>query len=382
LTSIERVLAVLNHEEPDRIPCDLGSTRVTGITKVAYQKYVEYRGWESGEVELDDATQQLIKMPDNILTELGVDIRGISPKVARTDPMIKETETDYFFSDEWGITWKMPKKSGLYFDLYESPLSGEMSEKEIKEYDWPGPTSEEIFRGLSGRAEEYYNDGFPVILESFGAGIFEMACRLRGYENFYMDLVRQPELACTLMDELVELKLRFYEEAADRFGSYIQFIREGDDIAGQEELLISPESYKNYIKPRHEKLFSAQKDFFPDPFYVFLHSDGAIYDVLPDFLESGVEVLNPLQVGAKGVDLEKIKKEFGEDLVLWGGGIDTQNTLPKGTPEEVRREVRKRVKALRSGGGYIFGAVHNIQGDVPPENIEAMFAEFDEIKYY
>lgn len=382
MNSRERVLTTINHEEPDRIPCDLGSTRVTGITKDAYINYVEYLGEELGNIKLYDVIQQLVEIPEELLTKLGVDIRGLSPNVARKYPSIKEADNAFFFKDEWGVSWKMPKKAGLYFDLHKSPLSGEVTEENINEYSWPDPTREKLFRGLVDKAKEYYDNGFSIILESFGAGVFEEACRLRGYEEFYMDLVRSPGLACTLMDNILDLKLRFYEVAAKKLGPYIQFIREGDDVGGQDELLISPSAYRNYLKPRHKKLFTAQKEIFPEPFYVFLHSDGAIYEILPDFLESGVEILNPLQVSARGMDLKKIKQEFEDEFVFWGGGIDTQETLPNGIAEKVREEVGGRAMTLASGGGYIFGTVHNIQGDVPPENIDALFSSFNEVKHY
>jgi uroporphyrinogen decarboxylase len=142
--------------------------------------------------------------------------------------------------------------------------------------------------------------------------------------------------------------------------------------------LISPRMYRELIKPRHKKLFDAQKELFPKPFYCFLHSDGAIMDLLPDFIESGVEILNPVQLSASGMDAGMLKSKFGTRLSFWGGGVDTQHVLPRATPDEVRQAVNESIDKLSPGGGYIFGAVHNIQDDVPVENILAMLEAFQD----
>ncbi len=203
-----------------------------------------------------------------------------------------------------------------------------------------------------------------------------MACRVRGVEQFYMDLAVNPELACAVMDRFVDMKIRYYEAAAELLGKYVQFIRESDDLAGQEALLISPRMYRELIKPRHKKLFDAQKRLFPKPFYCFLHSDGALMEILPDFIECGVEILNPVQLSAAGVDATVLKSDFGEKLSFWGGGVDTQHVLPHATPDQVRQAATKSIEKLSPGSGYIFGAVHNIQDDVPAENILAMLDAF------
>ena len=198
-----------------------------------------------------------------------------------------------------------------------------------------------------------------------------------------MDLAVNPSIACKIMDKIVELKIKFYEEASKKIGKYIQFIREGDDIAGQKNLLISLKMYSEYIKPRHKKLFEAQKKYFPQPFFIFFHSDGAIYKIIPDFIEIGVEILNPVQITDKGITLEKLKKEFGKYLSFWGGGIDTQRILPRGDIHQVKEDVKKRIEILGKNGGFIFSTIHNIQDDVPPENIIAMVETLKEHwKYY
>jgi len=370
MNSRERVLKALEHEEPDRIPLDLGSCFVTGIAKDAYLNLLSHLGKDAGEVEFYDVVQQLVVMEDDVLRKFDVDVRGLIPNVVRKYPPIEESDNSRSFTDEWGVTWQMPE-GALYFDLVNSPFSGDITEEDIDSFPWPDPADPRLFDGLEEKAREFYDDGYAIILESICAGIFEMSCRSRGTQYFLMDLALNPELACKLMDKFVDIKLRFYEAASEKLGQYIQFIREGDDVAGQDSLIISADMYRRFLKPRHERLFKAQKELFPEPFYIFFHSDGQVYDLLPDFIEIGMDILNPVQITGK--NLSAIKAEFGGELSFWGGGCDTQKVLPFGTPEEVAMDVRERIEALSRDGGFIFCTIHNIQADVPPENIIAMY---------
>jgi uroporphyrinogen decarboxylase len=370
MNSRERVIMTLKHEEPDRIPLDLGSCFVTGIAKNAYLNLSEYLGVKAEEVEFYDTIQQLVVVDEEILRKFGADVRGIIPNVVRKNPPLQESGNSLSFTDEWGVTWEMPEGS-LYFDLVESPLAGDITEEDIENFPWPDPADPHLFEGLEEKSKEFYDNGYAVILESICAGIFEMSCRSRGTQYFLMDMALNPELACKLMDKFTELKLRFYEAASKKLGKYIQFIREGDDVAGQDSLLISADMYRRLIKPRHERIFEAQKRLFPQPFYIFFHSDGAMYDLLPDFIEIGVDILNPVQVTGKS--LHAIKNEFGGEISFWGGGCDTQKVLPFGTPEEVELDVRQRIEQLAPGGGFVFCTVHNIQADVAPGNVIAMY---------
>lgn len=379
MNSRERIFITLDHEEPDRIPIDLGSSFVTGITKTAYINLMNYLDKSESEVQLYDTIQQLVCPTEELLRELQIDVRGIVPNIKRKNPDVVQKGSSLRFTDEWGVTWEMPEGS-LYFNLIDSPLSGEITAEEIENFDFPDTADPNLIEGLAEKALQFYDEGYAVILESVCAGVFEMSCRIRGTEYFLMDLLTEPELACMLMDKIVEAKIRFYEMASERLGRFVQFVREGDDVAGQESLIVSPEIYRNLIKPRHEKLLKAQKELFPQPFYCFFHSDGYIYDILPDLIGIGVEILNPVQVTGKS--LEEIKREFGKDISFWGGGCDTQKILPFGTPDEVREDVINRIKVLSVDGGFIFCPVHNIQADVAPENIVAMYDAFKEHCYY
>jgi len=368
----DRVLKALQHKEPDRVPFDMGSSFVTGITKNAYLNFARYMGIGTEKIVFCDTVQQLCVPEEKLLKKLKVDTRGLVPHTGREKPDIEVIPgRGKTFTDEWGIKWAMPE-NGLYFDLAGSPLSGDITEKDVKNFPWPNPTLPSLLEGLDEKAKRYHEEGYAVMMESFGSGIFEMSCRIRGYEQFYMDLAINPTLSCAIMDKVLEMKIQFYQAAAVKTGKYIQFVREGDDMGSQESLLISRKMYLDYIKPRHKALIEAQKKIFPQPFYTFFHSDGAIYELIPDFIETGVEILNPVQVTNKGVTLERLKKEFGRELSFWGGGIDTQHVLPAASPAKIKEEVKKRIEALAPGGGFVFNTIHNIQDDVPPENIAAM----------
>jgi uroporphyrinogen decarboxylase len=379
MNSRERVIKTLNHEEPDRIPLDLGSSFVTGIAKKAYINLMAHLDKKTDGIEFYDTLQQIVYVNEGILEEFGVDIRGLIPNMVRKNPPIEETGDSKFFTDEWGVIWEKPKDS-LYYNLVKSPLTGEINENDIDNFPFPDTTDPKLFDGLDEKAKRYYDDGYAIILESICAGIFEMSCRIRGTQDFLMDLAINPDLACKLMDKILDLKIKFYKMASKKLGKYILCIREGDDVAGQETMMMSLNMYRKLIKPRHAKLFKAQKELFPQPFYIFFHSDGQVYDVLNDFIEIGMDILNPVQITGKSLD--EIKHEFGNKISFWGGGCDTQKILPFGTPDDVSFDVKQRIEQLSKGGGFIFCPIHNIQADVCPENVMAMYKAFKDNRDY
>ncbi len=379
ISSLQRVISAVTHQPVDRIPLDLGSSFTTGITRGAYMRLAQQLGVQIEAPPLYDVVQQLAVLDDRLAQMLRVDVRGVTPNMVRKDPPLETVEGVRRFTDEWGIEWEQPPGT-LYFHASRSPLAGEISVKDVDAFGWPNTADPALFEGLVEQARRYNEQGYAVILECICAGMFEMCCRVRGTEQFYMDLAINPTLACALMDKFVELKIAFYQAAAEKLGSYVQFIREGDDVAGQESLLMSPQMYREMIKPRHQQLFEAQRKAFPAPFFVWFHSDGAIYDILPDFIEVGVDVLNPLQLTARGMDAAQVKSEFGKDLAFWGGGVNTQQVLPRETPVQVREDVRHRIATLGPDSGFVFGTVHNIQDDVPVENILAMLETFEQMR--
>ena len=197
-----------------------------------------------------------------------------------------------------------------------------------------------------------------------------------------MDLAAKPSLACSLMDKITELKMEYWRLALDKVGDLINVIVLEDDLGQQDRTLVSPKMYRKLIKPRYRRLINLLKERKSPWTYIFFHTDGSVYNVLPDLIEMGIDILNPVQVSAAKMDPAKLKKEFGNEITFWGGGVDTQQVLPFAKPEEVKQEVRKRIEELAPGGGFVFSTIHNIQPDVPPENLIAMWEALQEYGKY
>jgi uroporphyrinogen decarboxylase len=372
MNSRERVLKALNHEEPDRIPFDLGGTVATGIHKTAYRNLRSYMKLPEVDIRTEDIIQQLATVDEDVAGQLGADFRNVAPRSSAIYNLELRDEGEYTaYTDEWGIDWRMPKSGGFYYDMVAHPLSAAGAIEETAEYIWPDPVDPHRFTGLRARAKAAHEEGKIVILGGLCAGVTEMHSWLRGYINYYTDFHLNPALSEYLMDKVVELKMAYWERALAEAGEYVDVVTEADDMAGQDRLLLSPDTYRRFIKARHTELFTQIKKLAPVK--VFFHSCGAIHPLLGDLIEAGIDILNPVQKSAKGMDLVELKKEFGKDVVFWGGGVDTQRVFSSGTPEDVRQDVKQSIDALAPGGGFVFGTVHNTQPNVPPENFIAMW---------
>ena len=373
MNSRERLLAALNHQEPDQIPFDLGSTQVTGIHVVAYQRLRDYLGMPRVESILCDAIQQLALPDYDLIEKLGVDVRGLFPRNSHNWKIVNHDVGDYWeYLDEWGITHRRPKPDGLYYSMVRSPLaSPSITQDDVRAYKWPLTGDPHRIAGLREQALAYRAQGEAVMIKGVLAGVFEMAQRIRGMENLLMDMASNPELAGAFLDKMVELKLAFWEMALPQLGDVIDVISEADDYGTQVSQLISPRMFRQQIKPRLKTLFARIKQLAPNA-KLFFHSCGNVRPLLPDFIELGVDILNPVHITATGMEPAALKRDFGKEIVFWGGGVDTQDILPHGSPQQVKDHVRKNIDALAPGGGFVFNTVHNIQADVPPENVVAM----------
>jgi uroporphyrinogen decarboxylase len=385
MTSAERIKAALNHQEANRIPLDLGSTKMTGISIKAYENFIKYKGWEDLDTspEILDPVQQLAFMRENVLEKLEVDTRGLIPS-APSDYKTEYREVDGYieFVDEWGVGWRKPVAGGFYFDMMSYPMSGEMKISNLNNFAWPNPLDNTRIAQFPNRIEDSRKQGdYAFVMHGICAGLLEMALRLRGFEQLFMDFVLDPGLVCGILDKVLEIKTAYWEKALELVGKDVLVAIEADDLGTQNSLLISPDLYRKFVKPRHKKLFSFIKEKAPH-IKVFLHSCGAIKPLIPDLIEAGVDILNPVQVSANGMNTKELKRDFGDILTFWGGGIDTQKVLPFGSPKEVREEVKRRIDDLAPGGGFVFSTIHNIQADVPPENIEAMLEAFERYGIY
>jgi len=385
----ERILVALKHQEPDRVPFDLGGTQVTGIHAVAYRGLREELGLSAVTPAMCDYIQGLAMPDDDVLDRLSVDVRGLFPLNSHNDRVSERIRRESkgngeeveVFVDEWGMTQLRPYPDGLYFTAVRHPLEGVFSADDVARYPWPDTGDPRRIAGLHDLAVAYRSQGRAVMIKGVLAGIFEMAQRMRGMAPLMMDMASDEALAGALLDKMVELKLKFWEMALPQLRDVVDVISDADDYGTQASQLISPRMFRRLIKPRLAVMFGRIKELAPDA-RLFFHSCGNVRPLLPDFIELGVDILNPVHVRATGMDPVELKRDFGRDLVFWGGGVDTQDVLPHGTPAEVRDDVRRNIDALAPGGGFVFTTVHNIQADVPPENIVAMWQALREYGEY
>ena len=383
MNSRERLLTTLNHSEPARVPFDLGSTQVTGIHLAAYRSLRQSLGLPPVEVQLCDYIQQLALPDDDVIERLGVDVRGLFPLSSHNWNIHEEDAGGcWLYHDEWGITHRRAKPDGLYYSIVQVPLAGpDVSVHDIENHVWPDMADPRRIAGLRELAERYRRDGYAVVLKSPFAGIFETAQRIVGMENCLMMMAADKKLAGVLFDKLLELKLAFWEMALPQLADVVDVIAEFDDYGTQTSQLISPRMFRQQLKPRLRILFDRLRQLAPNA-RRFFHSCGSVRPLLPDFIEIGVEILNPVHTCAVGMEPTALKRDFGDALVFWGGGVDTQGVLPTGTPQEVRDDVRRNIEALAPGGGFVFNTVHNIQADVPPQNIIALWEALQKYRVY
>jgi len=355
----ERLVTALNHKEPDRVPVDLGSS-VSGIAVISYNKLKKKLGVKT-ETKVIDKMQQLAKLDEEILQRFNIDTRHIWPE----PKTLKGEDNPYI--DEWGVKRKMPK-GGYYYDMVENPLA-QADISEIRKYKGPTPEELGITKELERKAKYLYENTDYALVTTF-PGVFEKAWELRGIERLFMEIALDKKLVVTLFNKVLEIELEIYEKLLTYIGKYIQLVMFTEDLGREDGLLFSPKFYREVLKPCQKELIQLIKKHTQAK--IAIHSDGAIRPLLKDFIEIGVDVINPVQATAKDMDTKRLKKDFGKDLCFWGA-IDTQKILPYGTPQEVKDEVKRKIDYLAPGGGYLLASCHNIQADVSPENIIAMF---------
>ncbi len=372
----------LSHREPDRVPFDLGATVVTGIHVKAYRALRDYLGLSPLEPRIANMTEQIAEVDDDVVERLGIDVRGAAPVSSGVFGIeVKDMGHSTYYYDEFRIGWRMPKVGGLYYDMFDHPLAGDKAIEDVDRFPWPDPLDPNRFAGLAEKAQHVAEEEErAVVVATMTPGICEMAAFLRGFVDYFTDLAANAKLFCHILDKIVELKIAYWSKALPLVGDFIDVAMENDDFAGQDRLLMSPDTYRRLVKPRHkmvnEYIHAHSKA------KVFMHTCGSVRAVIPDLIEEGVDILNPVQVSAKGMDSAELKREFGQDLTFWGGGADTQRVLGRGTPQDVREDVKRRLHDLMPGGGFVFNPVHNIQADVSPENIMAMWETLHEHGVY
>jgi uroporphyrinogen decarboxylase len=376
----ERVLAALNHREPDRVPLDLGSNRNTGILIEPYEALVEYLGLGGERTEKDDFGQSKVARiatpSEAVLQRLDVDFRGIF--LGLPDTPLERMLPDGSHQDELGVVRHRPSSS-YYYDIVYSPFDREVTVADIANWNWPDPTDPGYVRGMREKATVLRETTDYALVFHTQDIIVHPSQYMRGFERWFMDFILAPDLMSALLDAILEIRTELTVAALEQVGDLVDVVSCSDDVADQRGPQISPDMYRKFIKPRHQKYFDAIRSHTSAK--ILYHSCGAVGRLIPDFIDMGVDFLNPVQVSANGMDTAWLKREYGDRIGFWGA-VDTMRVLPFGTPDEVKAEVRKRIHDLAPGGGFVLSAVHNIQPQVPPQNIVAMFDAARELGGY
>ena len=373
MTSRERVHAALNFQTPDRIPIDLGGFQ-SGIHKKAYLDLLKYLELEE-EIIMLDPVQQLVRPSEKVLELLKVDFRYVTAKGPKDfDGTIRQNfrngELWHDLKDEFGVVWSMPDKQQLYMDISFHPLA-EATLEDITSYPFPDGSDLSRFEGVREEVVQIRENTPYAVCTGIGGVIYETCWYLRGLERWYMDMMENPGFCGALLDSVLKFWIDYYTGFMKEIGDIIDVVMIGDDLAGQSGPLFQPEFYRSVVKPRQKKLVQHIRSLTKAK--IWYHSCGGVVEYIPDLLDNGIHILNPVQITAVGMDPKFLKENFGRELVFWGGGIDSQHVLPFVSPEEVKSNVKANMEAFKPGGGYVFNNVHNIQAGVPPENILAMY---------
>ncbi len=402
MTSRERVLAALNHRQPDRVPVDFGGHRSSGIAAMAYRKLRQALDLPERPVRVYDPIQQLAIVEEDVLDRFGVDTIELGRGFANED----QHWADWTLPDgspcqmpAWATPereegrWVLKSASGrvvgqmpdgaIYFEQTHWPFFEQDDldaiEDAMAECMWvamrtpPGPLVAGQFgdRAMVDGAKALRERTDRAILALFGGNLLEIGQFLYRNDKFLMLLAGEPDRAHEFLDRLMQLHLRNLERFLGLIGPYVDVVLFGDDLGMQTGPQVSPGMYREFFKPRHAKMWRRAKELADVK--VKLHCCGGVRELLPDLIDAGLDAINPVQISCRGMDAAELKSEFGHKLTLWGGGCNTHGELTHGTPEEVRRHVQEQVAILSPGGGFVFQQVHNILADVPPENVMAMF---------
>lgn len=373
MTSRERILKAMSHQAPDRVPIDFGGFQ-TGIHRTAYEALVKHLGLRE-EIAILDPVQQLAKPSEAVLERFHVDTRYVTAHGPEGfDGTIRKVERGgrlwHDLTDEFGVVWSMPDDGGLYMDISHHPLA-DATAKDLADYPWPNGSDASRFTGVREHAQTLRKETPYALATGIAGVVYEYCWYLRGLERWFMDTVENPEFCAALLDRTLAYWTNFMTGFMREVGDLVDIVMIGDDLTGQYGPLFSPAFYRKVVKPRQKKLVQHIKSLTKAK--VWYHTCGNCVEYIPDLLDNGVDILNPVQTSAAGMDPAMLKQRFGRNLVFWGGGCDAQHVLPFGTPEQVREQVRRNLAIFKPDGGYIFNGIHNIQADVPPENVVALF---------
>ena len=410
MTSRERVLATIDHKEPDRVPIDLGGSVVTGISAIAYYNLKQHLGITEGHTRVIDVLQQLANVEDFLIDKFQIDCLDVG-RAFNLDP------EDWYDFDLKGIpvqfpNWFQPRENANgsydvlhrdgtviatktegafyfeqtyfpYFNGYPENLDNFLDAvNHLPWYYCPSPPFDNMNKKrfwslLKNKAVELRKKTNKVLVLRVGGSLFEVGYALRRLDRFLMDLIRNPTQIEGIVEKLLDLSLATLGSVCHYLGDTIDIVQIGDDLGANTGPFMNPRLYREIFKPRLKEICTYIKKH--SQMKIFFHSCGSIRPLIQDFIDAGIDILNPVQTNVKNMDPKELKDEFGEELTFWGGGADTRNVLNRKTPKEVEKHVLEMLEIFAPGGGYVWSAIHNILPDVPPENI---VAAFDAIEKY
>jgi len=405
-----RIRAAIAHQEPDRTPIDLGATPSSGISAVAYLNLKDHLGITTGHCQIYDVVQQLAQPEDMIIDRFGIDVIDIGrafntgagdwhPFINHEGrsvllpswftPFLNEDGSYSAFSRTGEKVGKMPTGATFfdqtlfpYVDGYPSDMRNLRQDMDkvvwaaLPHSPWDHAGEPGFWNDLRSKTLALRQSTDKALMIVCGCNLFEWGTFLRRIDQFLMDFHDDPEAVESLLDALLEIHLATLSRVCESVGDIVDIIRFGDDLGMDSGPFMSVPIYRRFFKPRHTILCDFVKKH--SNMHTFLHSCGSIYRLLPDLIEAGFEIFNPVQTSCREMDAATLKKEFGASITFWGGGADTRHVLNHGTPAQVKEDVKRRIEIFAPGGGFVFNPIHNIMPDVPPENIVAMFEAIQE----
>jgi len=375
MTPRQRIMTALNHQEPDRVPMDLGGSLASTIIGPLYPKLRAELNLPVHEAQEGMRYASLPVVEEDILAALHVDVIH-APRAFGGCQTIK-TISENSFLDEWGVQWHKLEKGHYY--VKDAPFKNEATPSAVKKHNWPDPKNMVNVKGLAQAIKKIRQQTDYAVSLELQARVMSIGQFLCGFEDWMADLALNQDFVQALLEQTTQIQMQANDITLAEVGDLVDIVYTADDLGSQKGPLISPQTVKSLFNPHFKRLWDHIRKNTPAK--LLHHSCGSVYAFIPDFIEMGVDALNPIQVSAKDMDPAKLKAEFGKDITFWGG-VDTRYVMPRGTTRDVRDEVALRIKQMAPGGGFVLAAVHNLQPEVPPANIVELFHAGKELGKY
>jgi uroporphyrinogen decarboxylase len=403
MTHRERVLAALEHRQPDRLPYDFGAGNCCKLNQRIYARLLGEFGMKE-EIRVCYPINGLAYASDAFLNMLGSDVRAVEFVFkeavggdapvgfdnsaftkrhgvgAASDSDEWEDASGYYLRNAWGTVYKKPKNNPLYYDIVQFPLENTDQDDEIDQKLWFPLPPNKVDPAAVEQAKAFQQAGYPVFFTGvYANGFLQTGPTVFGFQQWYMMLLEEENRCRAFLDRLLERKLMFWKIVTDAFGDSLDIVSESDDLGVQTGPFVDPSVIRRLMKPYYKELFGHIHKLTKAK--LFMHSCGSVSEFIPDLIECGVDILNPVQVSAARMDPGYLKREFGTDICFWGGACDSQLTLTLGTPQQVRQQTKRNIEQFARGGGYVAANVHNLQATVPVENFLAMWETVRDFRY-